>query len=176
MTRKLSSLVACLLVTALAALPATAQFDENSRHGGFHLGVSGVGSTAAFGLQGETAINENVSVGAWFDTWGFDQSFGVGSSVIGWDVRYYAVAGTAAYHFQIEDQPELDLFAGGSVGYFVVQSTTSGTSGGVFSGSGSRLFFGAHGGARYWFKENIAGLAQLGIGASYLTLGLDFKL
>lgn len=175
MPRLQLTLPSCLLAIALIAHPAAAQFDENSRHGGVHLGVSGVGSTASFGLQGETAINENVSIGAWVDTWGFSQSFGVAGSVVGWDVRYFAVAGTGAYHFAIEDQPELDLFVGGSLGYFVVSSSTSGSTG-VFTGNGSRLFFGAHGGARYWFKENLAGLAQIGIGASYLTIGLDFGL
>lgn len=62
------------------------------------------------------------------------------------------------------------------MGYYVVQSSASGSTGGVFTGSGSRLFIGAHGGARYWFKENLAGLAQLGVGESNLTIGLDFSL
>lgn len=175
MKRRSYLLITALLASVSFAQPGVAQFDENSRHGGFHVGLSGVGSTASYGLQGEAAINEHVSIGAWVDTWGFSQSFGVGSSVVGWDVRYIAVAGTGSYHFQIEDQPELDLFAGGSLGYFVVSSSTTGSTG-VFTGNGSRIFFGAHGGVRYWFKESLAGLAQIGIGASHLTLGLDFGL
>lgn len=164
-----------LFVCAALATPAAAQFDADSRHGGFHLGLSGVGSTASIGLQGEMAVNEKVSVGGWVDTWSYGQSFGVVGSTIDWDVRYIAFAATGSYHFAVESQPKLDLFAGGALGYFIVQSSTSGTTG-VFTGSGSRLFLGAHGGARYWFKENMAGLAQLGIGASYLTVGLDFGL
>lgn len=157
------------------AAPAAGQFDADSRHGGFHLGVSGVGSTAAIGLQGEMAVNERVSVGGWVDTWSYGQTFGGVGSTIDWDVRYVAFAATGAYHFPIESQPKLDVFAGGALGYFIVRTSTSGSAG-VFTGNGSRLFFGAHGGARYWFKENLAGLAQLGVGASYLTIGLDFSL
>ena len=62
------------------------------------------------------------------------------------------------------------------MGYFIVQSSTTSTTSSVFAGSGSRLFLGVQGGAHYWFEENIAGLAQLGVGASYLTIGLDFAL
>jgi len=170
--------ILALGVLAFTALhrPVAAQFDADSRHGGFHLGMSGVGSTAAIGAQGEVALNENVSVGAWLDTWSYGQNFNVLGSNIDWNVRYVALAATGAYHFPIESQPKLDLYAGGALGYFVVSTSTSGTGSGAFTGSGSRVFFGAHGGARYWFKESMAGLAQLGIGASYLTIGMDFGL
>lgn len=176
MLRRFIRATAFVAAFAISSVPVSAQFNADSRHGGFHVGVSGVGSTASIGLQGETAINENVSIGGWVDTWSFGQTFGIGGTAVGWDLRYFAFAATGAYHFAIEEQPELDLFVGGAVGYFVVQSSTTGSTGNVFTGSGSRLFIGAHGGARYWFKENMAGLAQLGVGASYLTLGLDFSL
>ena len=170
-----NSLFAVVTLAALTPFAAQAQgqFDENTRHAGFHLGVSGVGSTASIGAQGDVAINDQFSVGGWFDTWSYGQSFGVLGSTVSWDIRYIAFAGTGSFHFPIEDQPNLDLFAGGSLGFFVVQATTTGTTG-VFTGDGNRLFFGAHGGARYWFKENMAALAQIGVGASYLTLGMDF--
>lgn len=176
MVRNSVRILAVITTFALSTAPASAQFDADSRHGGFHVGLSGVGSTASIGVQAETAINDNVSIGGWVDTWSFGQTFGLGGSALSWDLRYFALAATGAYHFAIEDQPELDLFVGGAVGYYVVQSSTSGTTGSVFTGSGSRLFFGAHGGARYWFKENLAGVAQLGLGASNLTIGLDFSL
>ena len=175
MTKRWLALALGQFAVVTLAAPAAAQFDADSRHGGFHIGVSGVGSTAAIGLQGETALNENVSIGGWVDTWSYGQRFGLVGSTVDWDVRYIAFAATGAYHFPIESQPKLDLFAGGALGYFVVRTSTSAATG-VFTGDGSRLFFGAHGGARYWFKENLAGLAQLGVGASYLTLGLDFGL
>ena len=175
MTKRRLVVALALLAGATLPTPGHSQFNSDSRHGGFHLGVSGVGSTAAIGLQGEVALTENVSVGGWVDTWSYGQTFGVVGSTIDWDVRYIAFAATGAYHFPIESQPKLDLFAGGALGYFIVRTSASGTTG-VFTGDGSRLFCGAHGGARYWFNEKLAGLAQLGVGASYLTLGLDFAL
>lgn len=176
MTKTRFAAALALILATMTPLAVEAQFDADSRHGGFHLGMSGVGSTASIGLQGEVAFNDRVSIGGWVDTWSYGQSFGAMGSSISWDVRYFALAATSAYHFAIEDQPELDLFVGGSLGYFIVQSSSTSSTGTVYGGSGSRLFFGAHGGARYWFKENIAGLAQLGVGASYLTIGLDFSL
>jgi hypothetical protein len=45
-----------------------------------------------------------------------------------------------------------------------------------YSGDASRIFLGGFGGARYFFRENLSGVARVGFGASYLTIGLDVKL
>jgi hypothetical protein len=59
----------------------------------------------------------------------------------------------------------------------VVSSSWEG--GGVsidYAGDANRLFVGGFGGARYSFNDNVSGVARLGFGASYLTVGVDFKL
>ncbi len=166
-------LMAVLLVGVLAPGNAAAQYGVGQKHLGAHIGMSGTGSsTAAFGLNGEVAYNQNIGIGAWVDTWSYGQSF-VGSS---WNVRYIALAGTGAWHFAVKSNPKIDPFVGLALGYYVVStSVDSGT--GTFGGSAnSTLFLGGFGGARYFFKPNISGVARLGFGATYLTIGVDFKL
>ena len=65
---------------------------------------------------------------------------------------------------------------GASLGYYVVNASASGPSGVVYTGDGSRMFFGGHAGVRYFFRETMSGVARVGVGASYLTLGMDFGL
>lgn len=173
----------CMLVAALVVLgsllapcTARAQFTEDGRWAGFHLGVSGVGSTAAIGVQGEVAYNDRIAIGAWVDTWSYGQSFSVLGTNTSWNTRYVALAGTGSYHFPIENNEKLDPFVGLSVGYFVVSASATGPTGSIFTGDGSRMFIGGQAGVRYFFKENMAGVALIGVGASYLTVGMDFGL
>lgn len=172
------SIAVVALFAGAVAMPnaASAQFTEDSRRLGFHLGMSGVGSAAAIGVQGEIAYNDRISIGAWIDTWSYGESYAILGSTTSWDTRYVSFAGTGAYHFPVESNPRLDPFLGVAVGYFVVSSSASGSSGATYTGSGSRLFLGGHGGVRYFFKPNMAGVALLGVGASYLTVGMDFGL
>ena len=170
---------ALALAVALAApLGAAGQTFGKSQHFlGAHVGMSGVGSTAAYGVNGELAYNEHIGIGAWADTWSYGQSFGTALGGYDWNVRYIAVAGTGAYHFTVKKQPKVDPFLGAALGYYVVSTSVKGAGvGGTYGGSGSRMFLGGFGGARYFFKPTIAGVARVGFGADYLTLGVDWKM
>jgi hypothetical protein len=106
---------------------AAAQFATGQKFLGAHIGLSGVGSTAAIGVNGEVAYNRNISIGAWADTWSYGDNFAFQGGSAEWNVRYIAVAGTGAYHFPIESQPKLDPFVGAAVGYYVVNTSQKGT-------------------------------------------------
>lgn len=169
------------LVLLSAALfvptPGSAQFGVGQRSVGVHLGLSGVGSSASIGVSGEVAYNDRVALGAWVDTWSYGQSFGSSLGLTEWDVRYIAVAGTGSYHFPVESNPKIDSFVGLAAGYYVVNSSaTTSLTGQVYTGDANRIFIGGFGGVRYAFTPNVRGVARLGFGAAYLTLGADFKL
>jgi hypothetical protein len=155
---------------------ASAQFAMKQKYLGAHVGVSGVGSAAALGVNGEIAYNDRIGIGAWLDTWSYGDSYTTVGGNYDWDVRYIALAGTGAYHFPVKSTPKLDPFLGLALGYYVVNSKADGFAGVTYAGSASRVFLGAFGGARYAFKENLSGVARLGFGASYLTVGLDLKM
>jgi hypothetical protein len=171
-----------LLIAAIASgvlsAPASVRaqhFGPNSKYLGFHLGVSGVGSAPALGVNGEIAYNDRVGIGAWGDTWSYGERMNFGGNSYDWNVRYVALAGTGAYHFPVRSNPKLDPFLGIALGYFVV-STSGVGSPGAYTGSTSRMFLGAFGGARYALGTSTSGVARIGFGSAYLTLGLDFKM
>ncbi|MGH7506324.1 MAG: hypothetical protein ACRELX_11765 [Longimicrobiales bacterium] len=175
---KLHILAAALLIGGMLALPrgAAAQFGNGQKYFGAHVGMSGVGSAPAFGVSGEIAYNDRIGLGAWADTWSYGESFGSAFGSSSWDVRYIALAGTGSYHFPIESKPKLDPFLGLALGYFMVSTEATNVGGVTYGGDASRMFVGGFGGARYFFRENLSGVARVGFGASYLTLGVDFKL
>lgn len=160
------------------ALPGTAsaQFAAGQKNLGVHVGMSGVGSAAAFGVNGELAYTDRIGIGVWADTWSYGQDFNTALGPGSWDVRYVAVAGTGSYHFPVSSNPKLDPFLGVALGYFVVSTETQSAGSATYTGDASRLFVGGFGGARYYFKPTLSGVARAGFGASYLTLGVDFKL
>ena len=170
--RRSAGWVLTALVLGVLAAPqgASAQFGNGQKYLGVHVGMSGVGSTAAFGASGEMAYNEKIGIGVWFDMWSYDYEFSTFNS----STTYMAFAGTGAYHFPVKSAPKWDPFVGLALGYYVV-SYSDDVPGGV-DAAASRIFLGGFGGARYFFKPNISGVARLGFGASYLTLGVDFKL
>ena len=172
--RQVISMLGIVAVTAAAPDQVAAQFGAGQKYLGVHVGMSGVGSTAAIGLSGEMAYNDRISLGAWADTWSYGEDLATSVGAYSWDVRYVAVAGTGAYHFPIESTPKLDPFIGLALGYFVVSSSTKGPAGVAYTGDASRMFLGGFGGARYFFKDNLSGVVRAGFGASYLTVGVDF--
>jgi hypothetical protein len=169
-------MVVALFAGLLLPAGAAAQFGGGQRYLGAHVGLSGVGSAPALGVSGEFAYNDRIAIGAWADTWGYGESYATGVGNFDWNVRYVAVAGTGAYHFPIKATPRLDPFLGLALGYFVVSSKAEGFSGVTYAGDASRIFVGGFGGARYFFNDNMSGVARAGFGASYLTFGVDFRI
>lgn len=172
-------LLGAAAVGAMLMLPVgvAGQYAQSKKFLGAHVGLSGVGSAPAIGLNGEVAYNKNIGIGAWLDTWSYGQSFGTALGGGDWNVRYIALAGTGAYHFPIQSNAKIDPFLGAALGYYVVSTSWNGSGvAGSYSGSASRMFLGGFGGARYFFKPQLSGVARVGFGASYLTLGVDYKM
>jgi hypothetical protein len=165
-----------LLGLALVPARADAQFARGQKYVGAHVGLSGIGSAASLGVNGEVAYNDRIAIGSWVDTWGYGDDISTGAGNYSWDVRYFALSGTGAYHFPVASNPKIDPFLGLALGYYVVNSKADGLAGVTYSGDASRIFLGGFGGARYFFKETLSGVARLGFGASYLTVGLDFTM
>jgi hypothetical protein len=166
------------LVLGGLAMPraAAAQFGPNQKYLGVHVGLSGVGSTANYGVDGEVAYNDHIGIGGWLDTWSYGYNYGDAFGSYNWSVRYIAIAATGSYHFQVKSTPKLDPFLGLALGYYIVSTSASGSYNVSYTGSASRLFIGGFGGARYALSPKVFAVGRVGFGASYLTVGLDFKL
>jgi hypothetical protein len=175
-SRSIWIVVALVAGSVFAAPQGAAQLASGQKNVGAHVGLSGVGSAPALGVSGEMAYSDRISLGAWADTWSYGEAYTFVGGDYRWSIRYIALAGTGAYHFPIEAHPKLDPFAGVALGYFIVNSSGSGSGGLIYSGDASRVFLGGFGGVRYSFRERLSGVARLGFGASHLTLGVDYKL
>ena len=92
----------------------------------------------------------------------------------GWNYTYIVVGGRGALHYPIVEN--IDTYAGVMMGLNIVLSSEFGDGAGDISASGSGLIYGLYGGARYYFSEDIAFMAELGYGIAYLTIGISLKL
>ncbi|MFI3318320.1 MAG: outer membrane beta-barrel protein [Rikenellaceae bacterium] len=116
--------------------------------------------------QGIYAINEDMVVGV-----GGLIGYGFESETIGSDklkTSDLLIAITGNYHYTAIEK--FDLYAGLSLGY---ESATAKYAGN--KASAGDFDFGIYVGARYYFSEKFAALAQLGYGISYFNIGATYK-
>lgn len=76
--------------------------------------------------------------------------------------------------------PKLDLSAGLSLGYYIVNSSVETSGGGSISGiasaSGSGIAWGIFGVARYFVTDRLALRGKLGYGITVVEVGVDFRI
>lgn len=93
----------------------------------------------------------------------------------GWKYSNLIIGARGNFHYPFVD--DLDTYTGLLLGYNISSSSEFGTMGpGLdYSASSGGLVYSWFIGARYYFKENLAAMAELGYGITYLNLGVAFK-
>ena len=92
----------------------------------------------------------------------------------GWNYTYIVIGPRGTLHYPFIDK--LDTYAGLLVGYNIVSVSATGTAGTYGSAAGSAAIFAFFVGARYYFTDKFAVMAELGTGFAYLNLGISLKL
>ena len=94
----------------------------------------------------------------------------------GWKYTNIIIAARGAFHYALVDK--LDTYTGLLLGYRIANSKAFGDfpSFGNYSASSGGVMFAWFAGGRYYFTDKFAGMAEIGYGISYLTLGVSFKL
>jgi hypothetical protein len=89
----------------------------------------------------------------------------------GWNTTNFVLGVRGNFHYPFVEK--LDTYTGLMIGYGIVNNKYFGEydEGGSSSGIQWALFIGG----RYYFKENIAAMAELGYGVVYLNIGMAFK-
>jgi len=77
------------------------------------------------------------------------------------------------FHYPLLNK--LDTYTGLLLGYNIISYKDLGDAVGTYSGSTSGVAWSWFIGGRYYFKDNIAGMLELGYGISYLNLGIALK-
>lgn len=92
-----------------------------------------------------------------------------------WQTSNLVIGPRGSFHYPLVDK--LDTYAGLFIGYNIVTTKDLDTPyTGLYATSASGLTSAAFIGARYYFKENLAVMGELGWGISYLTLGITLKM
>jgi hypothetical protein len=100
---------------------------------------------------------------------------GYGSNY-GWKYTDIIIAARGAFHYALVDK--LDTYTGLLLGYRIANSKSFGDipAYGNYSASSGGVMAAWFAGGRYYFTDKFAGMAEIGYGLSYLTLGVSFKL
>lgn len=129
-------------------MPAlSASFEVGVKDGIFDKGSIGVGGYIGF----SSAKYEN-----WWKTSNF----------------LFGARGSLHYPFV----KKLDTYTGLILGYNIYSTKYYDTYSGELDASSSGVALAWFAGARYYFNPKIAGMAEIGFGISYLTLGVSFKI
>lgn len=133
---------------------------------GYYYGGGGV----PLMLSAEFAASDVITVGPYLSY--------TSRGYIGYRYTFFDFGVRGSYHFnelfEIRNE-QVDIYGGASLGYLVSSFSYDNA---IYDDNiyPSRLQFGIHVGARYFFSENIAGFGELGAGLSPLSLGVTFKL
>jgi len=155
-----SFLLAVLLTTSFKGFSQAYKQGDNLLNATIGVGA-GYGASIGFGGSFEHGFTDAISAGGSFDYIGLGSGYGTGG------LLYIAARGS--YHFGelLKTDDKLDPYAGLGLGYL----SWPGTGVGGLSGA----FFAGHLAARYWFADNLGGVAEIGFGAAALKLGVALK-
>ncbi len=187
MRKKYLIISSCIILSTLSINAQT--FQKGDLIGNFTIGIgnaiySGLYYTSSvppLALSAEYCVADqiidkgSIGLGGMIGYTGAKYSYGY------YDVAYsatfssFAIGPGIAFHYPFVDK--LDTYAGFIVGYDIV-SASYGNSvvGNVVGGAASAGFFVGFIGARYYFTDKFAVLAQLGSGFAYFNLGVTVKL
>jgi hypothetical protein len=91
-----------------------------------------------------------------------------------WKTSNFIIGGRGSFHYPLVEK--LDTYTGLLLGYNIYSTQRDINYHGIYAPSSSQIAVAWFAGARYYFNDNIAGLAEIGYGIAYLTLGIAIKL
>jgi len=92
----------------------------------------------------------------------------------GWKYSNIIIGPRAYVHYNLMEN--LDTYAGAMLGYNIVSSKWTGSGSSIGNASSGGAIFSGFLGARYFFNEKLAAMAEIGSGIAYLNLGIALKL
>jgi len=135
----------------VAVPPVSASFEVGIQDGVLDKGSIGIGGYLAFAKYKETGYN--------------------GDSY--WTFSRMVIGARGIFHYPFVDK--LDTYGGLMLGFNNNTWKWNGSGVQGVNSGGSGLGFSLFAGGRYYFSENIAAMAELGYGITYLNLGVALK-
>ena len=91
----------------------------------------------------------------------------------GWKYTNVIIGARGTFHYPLVDK--LDTYTGLVLGYNIVSATEIGTIGSGYAAKASGVAYSWFVGARYYFTDSFAALGELGVGISYINIGVALK-
>jgi len=177
MKKSLVLLAAILLIASVSSaavkIPPSQLFQKGMMWITPQIGLYSWGGSIPFGASFETAITPNIGVGGTAMAMFWSESE--------WSSSLIMFSADVAYHFTQLKVDNLDLYAGGGLGYSLYSYSWKSGFSGDYGGTGSGIYIATLLGARYYFTEKMAASLRLvgsltgwsGFGAQ---LGVTFRL
>jgi hypothetical protein len=89
-----------------------------------------------------------------------------------WKTTNFLIGARGSFHYPLVEK--LDTYTGLLLGYNIFSTKYYSTYN--VGGSASSIAFAWFAGARYYFNDKFAGMAEIGYGIAYLTIGVSLKL
>lgn len=98
-----------------------------------------------------------------------------GYAPYGYEYKYSSsiIGARGSFHYSFIEQ--LDTYTGLSLGYNIVSGKSDHKDIGSYSAKSSAFFIGWYAGARYYFTDYFAAMAEIGYDVAYLNIGVSFK-
>lgn len=117
-----------------------------------------------------------LGIGGYLGYSAFKSKYRSRNDVYGWKFSNILIGPRGYVHYKLLDK--LDTYTGVLIGYWVSSDKYYGLN--AYSGYVDNSNFGGLAwswflGGRYYFKDNLAGMLELGYGISYLNVGVAFK-
>lgn len=176
---KITLFLGCLaLAGSLSA--AGSGFHKGSFYLGGALGLgSGLGyfGGAALIANGEYAATDNIGIGGSIGYWSYSNEQTSFGNTAKYKYSIIPIIASGAYHFNVGN-PKVDLSAGVSLGYYIVNSSIESSVAGVnyASATGSGIAVGVFGVVRYFVSDAVALRGKLGYGITVVEVGVDFRI
>jgi hypothetical protein len=154
-----SFLLAFIATTSFKGFSQAYKQGDNLLNATVGLG-NGFGSLS-LGGSFEHGFSDIISAGGSVDYLGLGTAYGSGG------LLYIAARGSFHAGELLKAGDKLDPYIGLGLGYLSWPGTGFGGASGVF--------FQGHLGARYWFADNLGGVAEVGAGAAALKVGVTLK-
>lgn len=138
---------------------------------GYRVALPPVSASFEVGILDGILDKGTIGVGGYLAFASYKQRGYIGDSY--WSYSRFVIGPRGTFHYPLVDK--LDTYGGLMLGFSKKTWKWNGSSTHGDDPGGSGIGFALFGGARYYFTDQLAAMAELGFGISYLNIGVALK-
>jgi hypothetical protein len=139
----------------------------------YKIGIPPISASFEAGIVNLLDDKASIGVGGYLGYSSHKYSYSYGTYTDGWTYSNFIIGARGAFHYALVNK--LDTYTGVILGFNVASSKWTGTGTETTHSSNGGLASSWFVGARYYFSDSFAVMAELGYGITYLNLGVALK-